>query len=121
MKSLCAAVLGVVILALTGPAKADDAAKLVGKWEVTKSTGDTPVGAIVEFQKAGKMAVAVTLDGKDLKLTGTYKLDGKKLKVDLKLGDEKIEHEFDVKIKGDELTLSDGEKADTLKRVKKKK
>jgi uncharacterized protein (TIGR03066 family) len=122
MKSLCAAALAVAVLALAGHAKAaDDAAKLVGKWEVTKSGGDTPVGAVVDFQKDGKMAAAVNLDGKDVKLTGTYKFDGKKLKVDLKLGEDKIEHEFDVKFKGaDEMTLTDGEKTDTLKRLKKK-
>jgi uncharacterized protein (TIGR03066 family) len=121
MKSLCAAVLGVAVFALAGYAKADDAAKLVGKWEVTKSGGDTPVGAVVDFQKDGKMTATANLDGKDLKLTGTYKFDGKKLKVDLKLGEDKIGHEFDVKFKGDdEVTFTDGDKADTLKRLKKK-
>jgi uncharacterized protein (TIGR03066 family) len=121
MKSLCAAVLGVAVFALAGSAKADDAAKLVGKWEVTKSGGDVPVGTVADFQKDGKLVATVNLDGKDVKLTGTYKFDGKKLQVKLMQGEEKIEHEFDVKFKGDdEVTFTDGDKTDTLKRLKKK-
>ena len=118
---LFAAVLGLATLfALAGSAKADDAAKLVGKWEVTKSSGETPVGAIVDFAKGDKMTVMVKLDDKDVKLTGTYKLDGKKLKVNLTFNDQKIEHEFTVAFKGDdELTLEDSDKkVDTLKKKK---
>lgn len=121
MKSLCAAVLGLAALfALTSSAKADDAAKLLGKWEVTESGGETPKGAIVEFQKDGKMTAIVNQDGNELKLSGTYKLDGKKLKVELKLEEQKIEHEFTVKFKSDEeleLANADGNK-DTLKKKK---
>jgi uncharacterized protein (TIGR03066 family) len=120
MKPLCAAVLGLVVFATAGSAKADDAAKLLGKWEVTKSGGDTPVGALVEFAKDGKMTANVTLDGKELKLAGTYKLDGTKLKVNLTLNEQKVDHEFMVKFNGDdELTLEDADKkVDTLKKKK---
>ena len=118
MKPLCAAVLGLVVFALAGSARADDTPKLLGKWEVTKSGGDTPVGTLVEFAKDGKMTANVTLDGKDLKLTGTYKLDGAKLKVNLTLNEQKIDHEFTIKFNGaDELTLEDADKkVDTLKK-----
>jgi uncharacterized protein (TIGR03066 family) len=118
---LFAAVLGLAtVFALAGSAKADDTAKLIGKWEVTKSNSETPMGTIVEFAKDGKMTATVNADGKDLKLTGTYKLDGKKLKVNLTLNDQKIEHEFTVSFKGDdELTLEDSDKkVDTLKKKK---
>ncbi|MBN9120861.1 MAG: hypothetical protein J0I06_17205 [Planctomycetes bacterium] len=120
MKSLCAVVLGLVVLALAGSARADDAPKLLGKWEVTKSAGDTPVGTIVEFAKDGKMTADVTLDGKALKLSGTYKLEGTKLKVNLALNEQKIDPEFTVKFKGDdELELEDADKkVDTLKKKK---
>jgi uncharacterized protein (TIGR03066 family) len=119
MKSLCAAALGLAVLALAGSAKADDAAKLVGKWEVTKSGGDTPVGTVADFHKDGKLTVALNLDGKEVKLAGTYKFDGKKLNVKLMQGEDKIEHDLDVKFKGaDEMTLSDGDKTDTLKKKK---
>lgn len=97
----------------------NDAAKLIGKWEVTKSSGDTPVGTIVAFEKDGKMTATVTLDGKELKLSGTYKLMENKLKVSLKLNEDQLEHEFEFKWKGDEeLELIDGDKVDTLKKQK---
>ncbi|QJW97906.1 TIGR03066 family protein [Frigoriglobus tundricola] len=121
MKPLCAAVLGLATMfALAGSARADDTAKLLGKWEVTKSGGETPVGTVVEFAKDGKMTANLSLDGKDLKLEGTYKLDGKKLSVKLKLNEEKIEHDFTITFKGDdELHLEDGDKkVDSLKKKK---
>lgn len=116
MKLICAVVLGLSVVC--APARADDAAKLLGKWEVTKSGGETPVGSVVEFAKDGKMVANVTLDGKDLKLTGTYKLDGKKLSVKLALNEQKIEHDFTIKFKGDtELELEYPDKtADVLKK-----
>ncbi len=107
-----------VVCALAGSARADDTPKLLGKWEVTKSGGETPVGSVVEFAKDGKMTANVTLDGKDLKLTGTYKLDGKKLTVKLTLNEQKIDHTYTVRFKGDtELELEDADKTvDTLKK-----
>lgn len=120
MKRLCAVVLGLMVFALAGSVRADDATKLVGKWEVTKSSGETPVGSIVEFAKDGKVTANVTLDGKELKLTGTYKLDGAKLKMDLKLNEQKLDPEFTVKFNGDdEMVLEATDKtADTLKKKK---
>ena len=120
MRPLCAAVLGLMVFATAGSVRADDAVKLLGKWEVTKSGGDTPVGSLVEFAKDNKMTANVNLDGKELKLTGTYKLEGTKLKVNLTLNEQKIDHEFTVKFNGDdELTLEDADKkVDTLKKKK---
>ena len=63
MRPLCAAVLGLVVFAMAGSARADDAAKLLGKWEVTKSGGDTPMGTLVEFAKDNKMTANVNLGG----------------------------------------------------------
>lgn len=120
MKALLAVAFGFAVFALAGHAgaKADDTPKLLGKWEVTKSTGDTPVGAIVEFAKDGKLTVTVSNDGKDVKLDGTYKLDGKKLAVKLTLNEQKIEHDLTVTFKGnDGLELEDSDKkVDTLKK-----
>lgn len=121
MKTLLAAVFGLAVLAFAGQAaRADDTAKLLGKWEVTKTTGDTPVGAVVEFLKDGKMTVTIANDGKDVKLDGTYKLDGKKLAVKLTLNEQKIEHDFTVAFKGDDtVELEDADKkVDTLKKKK---
>ncbi|VTR97275.1 unnamed protein product [Gemmata massiliana] len=120
MKTLLAAVFGLAVFALAGHARADDTAKLLGKWEITKSTGDSPVGAIVEFAKEGKMTVTINNDGKDLKLEGTYKLDGKKLAVKLTLNEQEIKHDLTVTFKGDDgLELEDADKkVDTLKKKK---
>lgn len=119
MKALCAVAIGLVACALAGTARADEAneAKLVGKWEVTKTTGETPVGTVVEFAKGGTMTATLTLDGKELKLPGKYSFDGKKLSVDLKLNEQQHKHDFAVALKGDVIELEDAEKkVDTLKR-----
>jgi uncharacterized protein (TIGR03066 family) len=120
MRPLCAAVLGLVVFGSAAPVKADGTSKLLGKWEVAGSGGNTPVGALVEFAKDNKMTANVNLDGKELKLTGTYKLEGTKLKVNLTLNEQKIDHEFTVKFNGDdELSLEDADKkVDTLKKKK---
>lgn len=123
MKTFLAAALGLAVFALVGRAddkKADDTPKLLGKWEVTKTTGDTPVGTIVEFAKDGKMTATVNIDGKDVSIDGTYKLDGKKLAVKLTLGEQKIEQDLTVTFKGDDgLELEDSDKkVDTLKKKK---
>jgi uncharacterized protein (TIGR03066 family) len=119
MKTLLATV--VCALAFTANAKADDTPKLVGKWEITKSTGDTPVGAIVEFTKNGKLLVEIQLDGKEMKLEGTYKLDGKKLSVKLTLNEQKVEHDFTITLKDKDETLELKDKDDKVDTLKKKK
>lgn len=120
MKTLPAAALGLALFALATNARADDTPKLLGKWEVTKTTGDTPVGTVVDFAKDGKMTAAVTLEGKEVKLDGTYKLDGKKLALKLTLGEQKLDQDFTITFKGDDgLELEDADKkVDTLKKKK---
>lgn len=122
MKTLLAAALGLAVFALAGHAgaKADGTPKLLGKWEVTKSTGDTPVGAVVEFAKDGKLTVTISNEGKDVKLDGTYKLTDKKLSLKLSLNEQKIEHDLTATFKGDDtLELEDSDKkVDTLKKKK---
>jgi hypothetical protein len=56
-----------VLFALAGSARADDTPKLLGKWEITKSETEAPVGTVVEFMKDGKMKAVVTNDGKELR------------------------------------------------------
>lgn len=107
MKALGAAVVGLV--ALAGAVRADEA-QLVGKWEVTKSGGETPVGTAVEFAAGGKLTATVPVDGKELKLGGTYKLEGKRLKLTLKLNEQELAHEFAATFKADTLELEDAEK-----------
>jgi uncharacterized protein (TIGR03066 family) len=120
MKPLCAAVLGVMVFVLAGTTKAqDDTTKMiVGKWEVTSSTGETPTGAVVEFTKDGKLTATANLDGKEIKFDGTYKLDKDKLNVKLVYGEMNLDEVFTVKKLTDkELELEDKDKkVDTLKK-----
>ena len=87
MKRLFAAALGLAVLGLAGSAgaqekkddkKDDKAAKLVGKWELAKG-GDLPPGSTLEFAKDGKFGISFKADDKEVKVEGTYKLDGDKL------------------------------------------
>ena len=67
----------------------DYAKHIVGKWELTKvEEGGLPQGTIIEFTKDGKVMTKVKKDDKDFPLEGTYKVDGDKLMVTLKIGED---------------------------------
>lgn len=59
-------------------AQATNKDKIVGTWEVTKST-EVPPGAIFDFTKDGKMKVSVKEDGITNEMPGTYEVEGDKL------------------------------------------
>lgn len=119
MKGVLAAV--AVAFVFAGGVRAEDkkleVAKLMGKWELTKSeSGNAPKGAIVEFMKDNKLTISIDLGGKKLEMAGTYKLDGDKLTVTIKPPDGgKEETDTDtVKTLSDEkLVLVDKDKKET--------
>ncbi len=82
-----------LVLALTCGATAAnqqklDGKKLVGKWEpATPKKGEQMV---MEFTKDGKIVVTGDMGGKEVKIEGTYKLDGDKLSFVLKFMDIEI-------------------------------
>lgn len=126
MKRLFAVALGLAVLGLAGTAgaqdkKDDNAAKIVGKWEVTKSGSDLPAGSTIEFTKDGRMTAVVKADGQELKLDGTYKVEKEKLTVKLKLGDQEMEEAVTIKkLTDDALEVEDKDKkVDVFKKVKK--
>jgi uncharacterized protein (TIGR03066 family) len=94
---------GVATCALTAGVKAeekkaDNAKLLMGSWEATKAAeGTLPVGAVVTFAKDGKMTVTAKRDGKEETRDGTYKLDGDKFTITMKMGD--TEAKFTITIK----------------------
>ena len=99
--AVCAAT--VLIVGAMGQDKKDpkkddkkiDPAKLVGKWELTRSTdSEAPKGAIVEFTKDNKVLVTINVNGKDDKTDGTYRISGDKLTV--KLNDPELKEKEDT-------------------------
>jgi uncharacterized protein (TIGR03066 family) len=124
MKQLSALVFGIVALGLAGTAgaqdKDDNAKNIVGKWEITKAGGGAPAGTLIEFTKDGKLNVAVKIDDKEEKVSGTYKVDKDKINVKLSFGTESIEETLTIKkLAGDDLEWEDKDKkVDVLKRKK---
>jgi uncharacterized protein (TIGR03066 family) len=125
MNRLFAIALGGMIIGLSGFAgaaddkdKDDNAKKIVGKWEITKSGSDLPAGSTVEFTKDGKLTAVIK--GDDLKLEGTYKVEKEKLTVKLKAGDQSIEETVTItKLTDNALELKDKDnKVDVFKKAK---
>jgi len=65
-----------------------DKSKLVGTWKMTKTDSDDPppreASITVEFTKDGKVVVVFGLMCKELKMNGTYKIEGDKLSTTMK-------------------------------------
>ena len=126
MKPLCAIATAVVLfgaLRSTGaePNKDEYAAKIVGTWELVKAAeGGAPIGSLVTFTKDGKLTLKTTLDGKEVTLEGTYKVEKDQLVSELKMdGNTLKETDLIKKLTDDELQLQDEEsKINTLKRKK---
>jgi len=90
-----------------------DATKLVGKWELTKSTDPkAPKGAIVEFTKDNKVNIMAEVEGMKLEFGGTYKIEGDKLTVKLSFGGGKDNEDTDTiqSLSDDKLVLIDKDK-----------
>lgn len=122
-----------VVLALAFGATADDkkdekkdggkldAAKLVGLWEpVNPKKGE---GMKMEFTKDGKLTVTGDMGGKEVKIEGTYKLDGDKLSFKLKFMDVDIAETVTLtKLTDEEMSGKDKDgKEESFKKVKPKK
>jgi uncharacterized protein (TIGR03066 family) len=98
------AVGAVVCLAGGGARAADNEKMIVGKWELTKvDEGGLPKGTVIEFTKDGKVKLVMKKDDKDATMEGTYKVDGDKFDVTMKVGDD--EHKQTITI----LKLTDTE------------
>jgi uncharacterized protein (TIGR03066 family) len=97
-----------------------DGKKLVGKWE----PADLPGAAmVVEFTNAGKVSVIVEKGGKTAKTEGTYKLEGNKLELALKLdGKEQKETITIITLTDEEFVGKDSkDKQEKFKKVNPKK
>jgi uncharacterized protein (TIGR03066 family) len=121
MRSLCVAALGAVMIVCAGTARAqdDNAKKIVGAWEVTKSANDLPIGTIVEF-KDGKLRVAMKMNGADITYEGTYNVEKDQLTIKMKIGDQDLNATSTIKkLSDDALEIEDKDKKiDILKKKK---
>ena len=118
MRRFVTAIAAVVVFAGIAGAqdKKIDPAKLVGKWEVTKSEVPDLKGAAVEFTKDGKLSVMAIVEGKKREFVGTYSVDGDKLKVTLKSkdgGEENSDTDTIKSLADDKIVLVDKEKKET--------
>jgi len=97
-----------------------DVKKLIGKWEPKDKKEGASI--VIEFAKDGKLTVAFSGDGKDIKFDGTYKVDGNKLTTAVKFGEKEQTRTRTVsKLTDTELVSSDEKgKEDTLIRIKSK-
>ncbi len=64
-------------------AGADNAMKLVGVWENTKSNGAAANGTTLEFMKDGKLKLVAKEGKEEMILNGTYKVKDDKISVTL--------------------------------------
>jgi uncharacterized protein (TIGR03066 family) len=122
MKLVSASLLGVIIIACAGTAQGqdDNAKKIVGVWEVAKAGGDLPAGSTIEFTKDGKLKAMLKVDGMEVKLDGTYKLEKDKLTVKIKVGEQDVEETATIKkLTDDALEIEDKDKkVDVFKKKK---
>ena len=97
------------MLALVGGAGADDkkdekidGKKLVGKWEPKEAAGK----AVIEFTKDGKLSITA---GPDVKYEGTYKVEGTKLTLTIKAGENEVKKSATILKLTDDLLEAEGE------------
>jgi uncharacterized protein (TIGR03066 family) len=89
--------------------KKDDSikTKLVGTWEAESGKG-LPKGAKVQFTKDGKVIINAKRDAKEMRIEGTYKVEGNTLKVTTKREDKERTQELKVtKVDDKQLVLED--------------
>jgi uncharacterized protein (TIGR03066 family) len=115
----CALVLVLAVAAGAGADDKVDGKKLIGKWEPKEAKKDMKM--VIEFTKDGKLTVTADGGGKEFKVEGTYKLDGNKVAMNLKLGEMEIKDSFTItKLTDDELDGENKEgKKESFKKVKK--
>ena len=118
MRAISAFGLVLMGVAVRPVAAEDEAKKIVGTWEVTKSD-HVPVGTTAEFTKDGKLTVVIKAD-KEVKLAGTYKIEKGTLVYKLTADGKEVEETDDIiKLTDDALELRDKDKKSTAFKKKK--
>lgn len=122
MRTLSALGLALLLCVASKSVAADDdnAKKIVGTWEVSKSETSLPPGAVVDFAKDGKLTVTLKAKDKEFKIEGTYKVEKDKLSVKLTFNGKTSEDTDDIaKLTDDTLEILDKDKKTTTFKRKK--
>ncbi|MCI0702375.1 MAG: TIGR03066 family protein [Planctomycetia bacterium] len=96
-----------------------DAKKLLGKWESNPPKKGESI--VMEFAANGKLTMSGDVNGKELKVEGTYKLEGDKLSFELRhMGETSKATITLTKLTDNELEGKDSKgKSEAFKKVKK--
>jgi uncharacterized protein (TIGR03066 family) len=88
----------------------DNPKLVVGKWKVDKaSPGTFPVGAVLDLNKDDKVKVTAKRDDKEVIHEGTYKVDGAKIIITVKVEGEEQKHILTItKISDTEMVTDHG-------------
>ncbi|MDB5308443.1 MAG: hypothetical protein JWO38_2645 [Gemmataceae bacterium] len=96
MRTVPGFALAVVLAVAAGGAAEDkdtpiDGKKLIGKWEPKEAKKDGKI--VIEFTKDGKLIISAEAAGKTEKYDGTYKVNGNKLGIVMKLKDTEVKED----------------------------
>src|SRR5262249_5358453 len=86
-----------LILSASAEEKDSNKEKIIGTWEIVKSEGGVPPGTTLEFTKDGKLTIKVKVDDKTVTVSGTYAIDGDKLKTVVKIDDKEMKETMTIK------------------------
>ena len=80
----CACLLLPILLTGCG---GSNASRIVGKWEVAKAPEgeQLPTGAVFEFTRDGKLIMTAKIESIEVKMEGTYKVEGDKVTMTMKV------------------------------------
>ena len=105
---------GVVVCVLAVGVKADDekpnSKLVVGTWKVVKaSPGTFPLGTVLDLSKDDKVKVIRNREGKESIHAGTYKVDGAKIIITVKVAGAQQKHTLTItKIRDTEMATAHG-------------
>jgi uncharacterized protein (TIGR03066 family) len=102
-----------LVLSASAEEKTNNKEKIVGTWELVKSEGGVPPGTTLEFTKDGKLTIKVKVEDKSITVSGTYAIDGDKLKTVVKIDDKETKETMTIKTLTDKSLVTLNEKKET--------
>jgi uncharacterized protein (TIGR03066 family) len=115
---LAAAVVWAVVVPAVAPAAEPQLEDLLGRWQLTEAAARIPKGAILDFQKDGKLVVTAEVGGETKTFDFKYELVERRIK--FAVGDRADTTDV-VTLSKTELVCQDNDKAGTVARFKRLK